>query len=1180
MTVMENEYSDGNDTPSKKKQSRKGKTALAHILLLDGSYLDVHIDRKVKGQELLEKICDQLNLLERDYFGLSYEDKRDPHNWLEMDKRIGKFLKGEPWLLNFEMKFYPPDPNQLQEDITRYQLCLQIRNDILNGKLPCSFVTHALLGSYLVQSELGDFDIEEHKNNTDYLKEFKFAPNQTPELEEKVMELHRTHKGQTPAEAELNYLNNAKKLAMYGVDLHPAKDSEGVDIMLGVCSSGLLVHRDRLRINRFAWPKILKISYKRNHFYIKIRPGEFEQQEATVGFKLPNHRLAKKLWKTCVEHHTFFRLMTPEPTQKLGVFPRLGSRFRYSGRTHYETKKTPIDRPAPKFQRSLSGRALTSRSMDTLGGTRHLGEDFGLEPEAKRHTMSRILPSSESNIGKNKKPNKNDKSNHKEMASVSSRDSSITEEGNYEIERSSSETRKPKPIGGIAVLPTGSFSFMKRRKDKSASNITNGLNHEGEEEKENLEMTPPVKATSFVAKEREALSANDTNTSVDISGIDSLESSKAESTRETEKSKLKSPGGIFSSFSLKSKKSKDKLKAADTSIDTSAEPESPKGLDKFKLKTKKDSKKPKKDSKSSLRSTNSTTSNLSSNATFADRSIAETTVNVSAISTSPSFTKTYDYTEDEQGVAKKRKPVGGFTYETNVQKSKEGLNEIPTSPSKKAQGLAFNYAPGEGKKVAETAAEKRRHFLEKATSGEGIKTPGVNYVQSAARVEETTKKDNDLKKEADTAKEFGTKKDIEEPVKESKKFNFIETKKDLKKELVNKKDLKKELNNKKDLKKELDNKKDLKKDLNNKKDSKKELASKKESKKELGINNEEKKDDITAKSDPVGEIEFTKTLLEKKVVSGKTETKIETQKKNIDSKSGIGQKKSKDHQGSKGVLEKAMDKLSSLSKSKYEPDVKKETADFIENEKQSTEDDSKPLGSGNIPLIVKTTTKQTMIKDKEGVTQNIEEKVEDLNSGEVTVSTQQNKAESLDISTGRPPYVKATAVTTRTATTHQDLEKNSKTSQVEEKTVAHTTTTSGTRQEQRTVTQEVISTSTILAPESKNENEYKAENVTANSSTAEERHNINITSDDKSYTLSGEIVSSQAISSKTRTVETVTYKTEKDGVVETRVEQKITIQSDGDPIDHDKALADAIQEATAMNPDMTVEKIEIQQQQQ
>ena len=152
---------------------------------------------------------------------------------------------------------------------------------------------------------------------------------------------------------------------MYGVDLHPAKDSEDVDILLGVCSSGLSVYREQLRINRFAWPKILKISYKRNKFFIKIRPGHFEQYESTVGFKLPNRRAAKKLWETCVEHHTFFRLTAPEPTNlKSTLFPRFGSKFRYSGRTHYETRKNPIDRVAPKFERALTGRNLKTRSME------------------------------------------------------------------------------------------------------------------------------------------------------------------------------------------------------------------------------------------------------------------------------------------------------------------------------------------------------------------------------------------------------------------------------------------------------------------------------------------------------------------------------------------------------------------------------------------------------------------------------------------------------------------------------------------------------------------------------------------------------------------------------------------------------------------------------------------------
>nr|XP_036874472.1 band 4.1-like protein 3 isoform X7 [Manis javanica] len=168
----------------------------------------------------------------------------------------------------------------------------------------------------------------------------------------------------TPAEAEMHFLENAKKLSMYGVDLHHAKDSEGVEIMLGVCASGLLIYRDRLRINRFAWPKVLKISYKRNNFYIKIRPGEFEQFESTIGFKLPNHRAAKRLWKVCVEHHTFFRLLLPEAPPK--KFLTLGSKFRYSGRTQAQTRRASalIDRPAPYFERSSSKRYTMSRSLD------------------------------------------------------------------------------------------------------------------------------------------------------------------------------------------------------------------------------------------------------------------------------------------------------------------------------------------------------------------------------------------------------------------------------------------------------------------------------------------------------------------------------------------------------------------------------------------------------------------------------------------------------------------------------------------------------------------------------------------------------------------------------------------------------------------------------------------------
>ncbi|KAM8790304.1 band 4.1-like protein 2 isoform 5-T9 [Rhynchonycteris naso] len=343
------------------KATKKTKAVQCKVTLLDGTEYSCDLEKRAKGQVLFDKVCEHLNLLEKDYFGLSFLESPEQKNWLDPAKQIKRQLRNLPWLFAFNVKFYPPDPSQLTEDITRYFLCLQLRQDIASGRLPCSFVTHALLGSYTLQAELGDYDPEEHASHD--LSDFQFAPSQTKELEEKVVELHKTHRGLFPAQADSQFLENAKRLSMYGVDLHHAKDSEGVDIKLGVCANGLLIYKDRLRINRFAWPKILKISYKRSNFYIKVRPAELEQFESTIGFKLPNHRAAKRLWKVCVEHHTFYRLVSPEQPPK-AKFLTLGSKFRYSGRTQAQSRQasTLIDRPAPHFERTASKRA--SRILD------------------------------------------------------------------------------------------------------------------------------------------------------------------------------------------------------------------------------------------------------------------------------------------------------------------------------------------------------------------------------------------------------------------------------------------------------------------------------------------------------------------------------------------------------------------------------------------------------------------------------------------------------------------------------------------------------------------------------------------------------------------------------------------------------------------------------------------------
>lgn len=91
-----------------------------------------------------------------------------------------------------------------------------MRKDILQGRLPCSFVTLALLGSYALQSELGEYDPEVHSD--DYAKEMKMAKGQTKELEDKMMELHQTYRSEhcfcQPVVKEMSRIISKAKVLM------------------------------------------------------------------------------------------------------------------------------------------------------------------------------------------------------------------------------------------------------------------------------------------------------------------------------------------------------------------------------------------------------------------------------------------------------------------------------------------------------------------------------------------------------------------------------------------------------------------------------------------------------------------------------------------------------------------------------------------------------------------------------------------------------------------------------------------------------------------------------------------------------------------------------------------------------------------------------------------------------
>ncbi|XP_044288600.1 FERM, ARHGEF and pleckstrin domain-containing protein 2 isoform X5 [Varanus komodoensis] len=328
------------------------------IKLLDNTVEVLDIESKCYGEKLLTEVFNRLNLVESDYFGIEFQNMQSCWVWLEpMKPTIKQIRRPKNAMLRLAVKFFPPDPGQLQEEYTRYLFALQIKRDLAEERLTCNDNTAALLISHLLQSEIGDFD---ESGDREHLKNNQYFPHQE-RLQGKILEFHRKHMGQTPAESDFQVLEIARKLEMYGMRFHLASDREGTKINLAVSHMGVLVFQGNTKINTFNWSKIRKISFKRKRFLIKLHPEVHGSYQDTLEFLLGSRDECKNFWKICVEYHTFFRLFDqPKPKSKPVFFSR-GSSFRYSGRTQKQLvdyvkesglKKIPYERRHSKTRMS------------------------------------------------------------------------------------------------------------------------------------------------------------------------------------------------------------------------------------------------------------------------------------------------------------------------------------------------------------------------------------------------------------------------------------------------------------------------------------------------------------------------------------------------------------------------------------------------------------------------------------------------------------------------------------------------------------------------------------------------------------------------------------------------------------------------------------------------------------
>ncbi|CAF3688112.1 unnamed protein product [Rotaria sp. Silwood1] len=237
-----------------------------------------------------------------------------------------------------------------------------------------SIVIHFLDDSertfFIDVSELGDYNINEHQQG--YLNDFHFVPFQNSDFEKEVQQYHKQHKGQSAADAENNYLRVASSLDMYGVELHKASVkisntnnsiySSIVELYVGVYAIGISIFQNSVKINTFSWEQITKISFKRRRFYVQLIKSLNSSDDNSIVFTLRNYRCCKYLWKSCVDHHTFFRLTTL-PKTKI---------FQFTNKLRYHTDIIPNEllmktneKRQKIFQRVSSRRTIRSKTISS-----------------------------------------------------------------------------------------------------------------------------------------------------------------------------------------------------------------------------------------------------------------------------------------------------------------------------------------------------------------------------------------------------------------------------------------------------------------------------------------------------------------------------------------------------------------------------------------------------------------------------------------------------------------------------------------------------------------------------------------------------------------------------------------------------------------------------------------------
>eukprot|EP00051_Salpingoeca_urceolata_P021243 m.330451 g.330451 ORF g.330451 m.330451 type:complete len:1629 (+) comp19763_c0_seq7:586-5472(+) len=350
----------------------KGQIAVC-ITHLDRTDYHFLFEKASTGLQVLDAMCSKVHLVvETEYFGLCIPNS-EPLQWIDpqtpLRRQHKSFSKGTIQL-EFSVRFFVSDPQQLVDDVTRNLLFLQLKNDLATGQFVCRPEVAFRLCAFVLQADLGNV---RQGMVADDLDAFALLPTQTGRVQTDVFQLYQKLTGMTNAEAELQFLLLASQQELYGADLHPVQSPQGLRMYIGLTAKGLRVFDGKLKpLETSPWSGISTLKFDGKYFLVGLKPNDIYGTHTVRRYKCGSLADSKHLWKAAVVEHTFFRrrqqpvLPAPSPLKALKLDRRNPhQRSKWHGRTEQEAishaRKATVKLQERQFERTNTLSKQTAR---------------------------------------------------------------------------------------------------------------------------------------------------------------------------------------------------------------------------------------------------------------------------------------------------------------------------------------------------------------------------------------------------------------------------------------------------------------------------------------------------------------------------------------------------------------------------------------------------------------------------------------------------------------------------------------------------------------------------------------------------------------------------------------------------------------------------------------------------